>query len=184
MIQAITKMENDIKTIKDMSPFLVVNYIRKAIGYDEYLQEIKSKNDNRKAENYEEIIECIQKDAAKYKSVEEWILSIEERRNQVKKSETMPVKGEGIVGQNKKEDAVYVVTMHGAKGLEFENVFLPEVNEGTVPYGKMLSKDEEEEERRIFYVAVTRAKERLELSCVENEREQPSRFLNSFRVIK
>ena len=74
--------------------------------------------------------------------------------------------------------------MHGAKGLEFERVFLPELIEGTVPYGKMLSKEEEEEERRIFYVAVTRAKEQLELYCVENEKDQPSRFLKSIQKSK
>ncbi|MDE6607486.1 MAG: ATP-binding domain-containing protein, partial [Lachnospiraceae bacterium] len=76
------------------------------------------------------------------------------------------------------KSGVTVITMHGAKGLEYRIVFLLNINEGNVPYGKMLTKDTVEEERRIFYVAVTRAKEELEIFYVENEnREKPSRFL-------
>ncbi|MCR5282099.1 MAG: ATP-dependent helicase [Lachnospiraceae bacterium] len=64
------------------------------------------------------------------------------------------------------EDRPVIMTFHGAKGLEFDNVFLPGVNEGAVPHGRNLTAGETEEERRMFYVAMTRAKERLVMSYV------------------
>ncbi len=64
------------------------------------------------------------------------------------------------------EDRPVIMTYHGAKGLEFDNVFLPGVNEGAVPHGRNLTAGETEEERRMFYVAMTRAKERLVMSYV------------------
>lgn len=184
MLQRIEKLESDVRLLKEMPPFLAVNFIRKAIGYDEYLKELKRKGNGKNAVDYKEIADCIQKDAAMYKDIEEWFETIEERRNQKEYKESINQKADSGTDKNITEDAVCVITMHGAKGLEFERVFLPELIEGTVPYGKMLSKAEEEEERRIFYVAVTRAKEQLELYCVENEKDQPSRFLKSVQKSK
>lgn len=100
--------------------------------------------------------------------------SVEERQTEEKRTEK---------SDRPEKTGVSVVTMHGAKGLEYGSVFLPNINEGTVPFGKMLSKGAEEEERRIFYVAVTRAKEELGIFCIENEnREKPSRFLSDISV--
>ncbi|MBQ6889016.1 MAG: ATP-dependent helicase [Lachnospiraceae bacterium] len=177
MAHTIERLEKDIEMLKEMPPFLAINYIRKAMRYDDYLKELKLKGIGKTTENYEEIIECIQKDAADYRSIEAWLLSIEERRNSNEKVCSNNAEKDEIT------DEVCVITMHGAKGLEFETVFLPDLNEGTVPYGKMLSKEEEEEERRIFYVAVTRAKENLELFYIDNEREKPSRFLKNNKTI-
>ena len=56
------------------------------------------------------------------------------------------------------------MTYHGAKGLEFDTVFLPDVRDGVVPRGRMLTQEELEEERRMFYVAMTRAKRNLYIS--------------------
>ena len=56
------------------------------------------------------------------------------------------------------EDAVMLMTMHGAKGLEFECVFIPDANEGVTPHSKSVLSADMEEERRMFYVAMTRAK--------------------------
>ena len=164
MISKITEFEEKIKNLKDMSPFLAVNYIRKALGYDDYILEMEKKDN---AVNLREMIDKIQQDAALYRSTREWLLSVEERKKQSEKTNTLEKSG------------VTVITMHGAKGLEYRIVILPSINEGNVPYGKMLSKDAVEEERRIFYVAVTRAKEELDIFYVENEnREKPSRFLH------
>ena len=59
-----------------------------------------------------------------------------------------------------------LATMHSAKGLEYEVVFLPDVNEGITPYKKAVSPEELEEERRMFYVALTRAKQYLHVFSV------------------
>lgn len=163
MTDQIIELENHIRNLKGMSPFLAVNYIRKAIGYDDYLLEMEKRD---KSIKLKEIIEKIQQDAAGYRNMKEWLISLEERKEQSE------------LTNHSEEFGVTVITMHGAKGLEYRSVFLPNVNEGNVPYGKMLSEVEVEEERRIFYVAVTRAKEELEIFYVEDEnRKRPSRFL-------
>jgi len=67
--------------------------------------------------------------------------------------------------------------MHGSKGLEYDQVFIPDVNEKVMPHKKALSMQEIEEERRLLYVAMTRAKERLEILCSG----RPSCFLDKLR---
>ena len=61
------------------------------------------------------------------------------------------------------EDSVMLMTMHGAKGLEFECVFIPDANEGITPHSKSVLNADMEEERRMFYVAMTRAKSHLHI---------------------
>ncbi len=78
---------------------------------------------------------------------------------------------------NKESHSIYVMTMHMAKGLEFDNVILPDLNEGIMPK-KNLSEKEIEEERRLLYVAMTRAKESLYLLYTEERNRKASRFLN------
>ena len=73
------------------------------------------------------------------------------------------------------------MTMHACKGLEFDVVFLPDCNEGKIPHSRSCDMNEIEEERRMFYVAMTRAKKKLEILYIENpDREylQKSRFLD------
>ena len=74
--------------------------------------------------------------------------------------------------------------MHGAKGLEYEAVFLPDVTEGNVPHRKSLSPDALEEERRLFYVAATRAKRYLWIGWIRRDRAGkclPSRFIREMQ---
>ncbi len=86
---------------------------------------------------------------------------------------------------NDSEDSVILMTMHSAKGLEFKNVYVIGLEENLFPSYQSASSDSEiEEERRLAYVALTRAKERLYLTCAaqrmlfgRTSRNQPSRFL-------
>lgn len=66
-------------------------------------------------------------------------------------------------------EGVQILTYHASKGLEFDRVFLPMLYKGSVPRGRMLSSEELEEERRMFYVAMTRAKRFLQLSWYGKE---------------
>ena len=78
------------------------------------------------------------------------------------------------------KNGISVMTMHAAKGLEFDHVFLPDLNEGILPGSRARKPSEIEEERRIFYVAMTRASRTLFLSYCETRRRRktaPSRFL-------
>ena len=68
---------------------------------------------------------------------------------------------QGIYHEEKEKVQVAFMTYHGAKGLEFDRVYLPGLNYGKVPHGRMLTAESIEEERRMFYVAMTRAKEEL-----------------------
>ncbi len=85
---------------------------------------------------------------------------------------------------NKDEEAVNTIkllTIHKAKGLEFDRVFVVGVNDDVIPSAKAERLDEEEEERRLFYVALTRAKKRLYVSYCDQDNKGndcvPSRFL-------
>ncbi len=79
------------------------------------------------------------------------------------------------------EDAVQLMTMHSSKGLEYRVVVIPEMNEGQIPSSRCVKSSEIEEERRLLYVAMTRAKERLFLLYREKNLQKkvlPSRFLS------
>ncbi|HEV7415775.1 MAG TPA: UvrD-helicase domain-containing protein [Tianweitania sediminis] len=90
--------------------------------------------------------------------------------------------------QNAEQDAVNIMTLHSAKGLEFETVFLPGWEEGLFPHQRSLDEGGRsglEEERRLAYVGVTRAKRNLHIWFVSNRRIHglwqstiPSRFLD------
>jgi DNA helicase-2/ATP-dependent DNA helicase PcrA len=88
--------------------------------------------------------------------------------------------------QDGSEDAVHLSTIHQAKGLEYGTVFVVMLCEGMFPSSRSLeTEDAEEEERRLFYVAVTRAKDelylthpRLRMGKGGDAWQTPSRFLN------
>jgi DNA helicase II / ATP-dependent DNA helicase PcrA len=76
---------------------------------------------------------------------------------------------------------VVLVSYHRAKGLEFDAVFLPRVEEGEIPFKRSMSGDEVREERRLFYVGITRAKTHLAITCVNDGRRKKSRFIDELR---
>ena len=90
---------------------------------------------------------------------------------------TLRTAGEGdirrVSGSGYQSGAVRLMTLHGAKGLEFPVVFLSGVTDGTFPLVHARSETNLEEERRLFFVGITRAREELILTCGGN----PSAFL-------
>ena len=86
-----------------------------------------------------------------------------------------------------RETGVHVCTMHASKGLEDEAVYIPDVNEGNIPWHEARTKEAVEEERRLLYVGMTRAKKELYLLWTQKETEsgaQPSRFLQEAGLIE
>lgn len=87
---------------------------------------------------------------------------------------------------NNNDQGVCLSTMHRSKGLEWKNVYIIDCNEGYIPPGSPdtpISQEEVEEERRLFYVAVTRAKERLFITYVGNKKGKPvSRFVRELQL--
>lgn len=83
--------------------------------------------------------------------------------------------------EKKAEDTVYLMTLHASKGLEFDYVFIIGMNQGLIPL-RCKSMEQEEEERRLFFVGLTRARKNLELSYYTNPTipgafETPSNYL-------
>ena len=118
-----------------------------------------------------EVLDRIQESAKGMKTLEEWENYIEDYTKklaeQAKKQET---KREGIV----------ISTLHAVKGLEYDKVYIMNVNEGSIPYKKAVLAESLEEERRLFYVGMTRAKKELMLCYVRRQYDKerdPSRFL-------
>ncbi len=170
VIQSIEQWEKQMQILKYLSPIPAVQYIRKAVGYERYLKE-KARNTEQWKE-WEELLDWLSTDAANYKTVEEWIEAQERYTKALKQ-------------QNKVSNTaadIALMTVHGSKGLEFDKVYIPDCNEKIFPHGAMPDEDACEEERRIFYVAMTRAKINLELLYLTGTKERPrlpSRFLNA-----
>ena len=169
--QNIENLYQQFKFLRNMSPYAAVNYIRKGIGYEEYLKK-KAKEDGEDETKLIEQLEDIQKRAAGFDTLKAWLTHIEDYENAlVQTSETQ-------------EDAIDIMTMHASKGLEWKVVLIPDCNEGIIPHKKALKQAEIEEERRLFYVAMTRAKENLFVFYLEAEQNKrktsnnlPSRFI-------
>lgn len=170
MCDRITTLETHLRILSSLSPYAAINFIRKGMGYEEYLREYADYR-RMKPEELLEVLERIQESAKGIKSLGEWEDYIEaytkKLAEQAKKQE---IRREGVV----------ISTLHGAKGLEYDRVYIMNVNEGSIPYKKAVLSEMLEEERRLFYVGMTRAKKELNLCYVkrqfEKERE-PSRFL-------
>ena len=156
----------DLNQVRRKTPYDGLKYIRKVIGYDEYLEEFATYR-RTSAQVLWEIADEIMETARDCADARAFREKLEELSCQMKEQ-----------GQKKGGTGVALMTMHGAKGLEFTAVFLPALVEGVVPHEKGM--EQIEEERRLFYVAMTRAKERLCLSAVRRRYEKdtkPSRFL-------
>jgi len=171
MLDRIDKLEYDIELIKNMTPYAAINFIRKGIGYEEYLKEYADYR-RIKLEELMDTLNELQETSRAYKTYEEWFQHIEDYRKELK---------EQADNRNKKDkDSVTMATMHSSKGLEYQVVFIIDANEGITPHHKAVLEADLEEERRLFYVAMTRAKEYLHIYSVKiryNKELACSRFV-------
>lgn len=168
--ERIERMEYDIGMLKDMSPYAAVNYLRKGIGYDDFVKEYAQYRHLNEEELFE-VLDELQNSAKGYKSYDAWHRHMEDYAVQMKKM---------AEERNSNPNAVSLATLHGAKGLEFHSVYIVDVNEGIIPYKKAVRESEIEEERRMFYVGMTRAKENLTIcssNIVNNKDMEVSRFI-------
>lgn len=170
MVDRIDQLEWDMKMICDKTPYAAIQYIRKRMGYDEFLKEYAAYR-KISSEDLFAVLEEIWQNSKGYGTIKEWFEHIESYGKMLKE-------------QNKKngeKEGVNLMTMHAAKGLEFDTVFVIETNEGSCPYKKATANEEIEEERRLFYVAMTRAKRKLVISYVKEKNGKdllPSRFVS------
>lgn len=169
MQQILIRMQREVSWMAGMDLYAAVNFVRKGMGYEEYLKK------QFRGERYEEAVQTadfFQNSTREFRTVEQLEAHIADYGQTLKEA--------AADRAGEEENAVWLLTMHGAKGLEFDQVFLPDCNEGIVPHKKSGRGKEVEEERRMFYVGMTRAKERLFLSWVSGSKQEPgfpSRFL-------
>ena len=171
MIDRIDQFEWDVKMLMKMAPYAAIQYIRKRIGYDDFLKEYAFTHQINRSD-LNEVLAEIEEAAKAFSSVEEWFAHVEEYTETLKANEKE---------RNRPRPGVRLMTIHASKGLEFKQVFLIAANEGRIPYQKAKTDKEIEEERRLFYVAMTRAKDFLKICYVKikNGKEvTPSRFVD------
>lgn len=168
MVDRVDQLEWDMKMIAGKSPYAAIQYIRKKVGYDEFLREYAA---YRKlgVEELFEVLEELQERSKNFETMEDWFAHIAEYEEKLKENK-----------KRQNTDGVQMLTMHGAKGLEYDSVFILGANEGCMPYKRAVMDEEIEEERRLFYVAMTRAKRMLIISYVKEKNGKdvsPSRFV-------
>ncbi len=169
MLDRIDQFEWDVKMLAKMAPYAAIQYIRKRIGYDDFLRDYAFLHNIPKTD-LTEVIEEIAEAARPYRTLEEWFRHVEEYTH--------------ILQEKQKKDnpeGVRLMTIHAAKGLEFHTVFILDANEGRIPYKKARTDAQTEEERRLFYVAMTRAREKLTVCYVKTKSGKetaPSRFVD------
>lgn len=163
----IQKLQQDLAMVEMLDPFGAISYIRKVMQYDCCL------SPGETGEKEKEILDELLERCREFHSHTAFLAHIAAYRSKLEQ-ESGRKQSEADQG-NAKRNPVRIMTYHGSKGLEFDTVFLPFLNSGDVPHGRNLSSMELEEERRLFYVAVTRAKKSLYLSCegmVQGENRQ------------
>ena len=192
-LEGISLLEKQLAYIKGVSLYLAVQYICKVVGYERYLREKSciQRNGfghagNELPEEWQDILDFVKGEAREYDSLQEWMLAQKQYAEQLKQGAVQRKNHKD--GGNMAETSamrhnarIHLMTVHASKGLEFDKVYIPDCNERVFPHGSMPDKESCEEECRIFYVAMTRAKKNLELLYLAGTKERPrviSRFLN------
>ena len=169
MIEEIKKEESHL-TLTEL-----IDMVLDKSGMKKSLEDEKSIEADIRLENLEEF-----KSIAKAMEINEGIVSLEELLDK------LALVSDVSEQKNDNEDKVTLMTMHAVKGLEYDYVFVVGVEEGLFPHSNSLeSNDELEEERRLCYVAITRAKKKLYLINARSRilygkvsSNVPSRFIN------
>lgn len=172
-VNGLLEFENDLKRLRSMDPKNAIKYIRGVIGYDEYLKEYSSSK-GISTKGLMETIEEIESSASGYKTIQLYLQHVEEVSEKLGEKDY----------ENFNKNSVKLLTMHKAKGLEFDTVFICGSVEGLSPYIKEDTGTDFEEERRLFYVAMTRAKRELYITVPKRrygKSVKPSRFVEEFR---
>ena len=169
MIERVDRLKYDILAMASMSPYAMINYLRKGVGYDGYLDEYAQSHNMQVRELYY-VMDELMESARNFKTFNEWFAYIDEYGTKLRES----------YAAMDKQNAVILTTMHSSKGLEYPVVYIIDANEEITPHKKAVFVPEIEEERRMFYVAMTRAKRRLNIYYARkryNKEIEVSRFV-------
>lgn len=161
------RFQTELQSLKGLVPLAALYCIRHHIGYEEYLMELAERQ-HRDPGELMGVLDILKQLAAGKRTLEEYVRAVE--------THVWPVH----------EDGVNVCTLHASKGLEYDVVYIPDVNEGNIPWHEAETKEAVEEERRLLYVGMTRAKEELCLLWTDDREGnliRPSRFLSEAGMI-
>ena len=178
--ESVRKLFDDLACMEKKKLNLQIHYICKVIGYERYLREKYDPDEARELIGIAEEFRVFAKDFASCKEMNDYISQYEETLQELQHKMT-----DGMVNGMKGEEenrGICLMTMHASKGLEFDVVYIPDCQEGKIPYARSQAEAEIEEERRMLYVAMTRAKEELYLSAYHGKsgKDIPSRFIRCF----
>lgn len=149
MIERIAQLKTNLRAIQNMRPGMAVRFIRKGIGYDEFLEEYAQYHGIEEDELLD-ILGELEQSADRSETILDWFSHMEEYKEKL--------------AQTKKQEekiGVRLMTFHSSKGLEYKIIYMIDCNQGITPHRKAKAIEDMEEERRMFYVAMTRAKDRL-----------------------
>ncbi len=156
-----------IHMISHLRPALSVRYLRRSVGLDSFFE--KSIN----------ALDKLEKEAQKFEDTRRFLEYVKEKTYE---SENTAKSRQ----ESTSKERVNLLTMHASKGLEFGIVWLADLNEGIIPSRSATDAAGTEEERRMLYVAMTRAKRALIMSYIKGTEENPmlpSRFLRPIRQL-
>lgn len=144
---------------------LAISLFRNTLGYNDYLAEkaVDVRQESMYLKQADQIQECLK----------DYIPGTDPRHFAARKEKCMGERSTPII----LGEGVSVLTMHGAKGLEFDRVWLPDVNEGIMPAKKCVTEVSLEEERRLLYVAITRARSDLNIYYTKERGRKLSPYL-------
>ncbi|MFQ9514863.1 MAG: ATP-dependent helicase [Eubacterium sp.] len=152
VLKQIEQLQFHLKMIAGLNPSAALTYIRNGTGYEKYLQQYAMER-KIKLTGLIKQFDKIQKESLKFTTLKEWLAYIDMQSK--------------IQEEEENREKVNIMTMHGSKGLEFKAVFIIDANQGIVPSSKAVRERDFQEERRVFYVAMTRAAEILNIYGVE-----------------
>ena len=167
ILKNINKLENDIYLTKNINVALAIRYIRNDIAYEKYLIDYC----HDKGIDYleiKELLDELEEECARYNSINQFLQYIDEYKEALNKE------------KNNEKSSIQLMTFHSSKGLEFDNVIIIDANDGLIPHKKSIKQKDIETERRLFYVAITRAKDNLYILFTKKRNGKsyrPSRFI-------
>lgn len=165
-------LRNHLERIRELSPLAAVSYIRKVVGIDKYVLEYSKERALDEGE-FIDLLDEFQSITREFESFGDLAdFAIREKKTLEEEYNKM---------QSDRADAIQLMTMHSSKGLEFSEVHIINCVEGEIPHKKSRREYELEEERRMFYVAMTRAMDKLYIYSPRSMAEKNmkiSRFIN------
>ncbi len=179
-LRNISGLQKDFKALRKKKPLSAINFIEKELEYGKYLKD-RGKNSGYSYEGTKMVLSILKSISIETNSTMEFLSRLDELQRLIQESK-----------DNRYKNAVTLTTIHSSKGLEFKRVYMVDLIDGEFPTMSSIDSYDMgqplplEEERRLFYVGMTRSKEVLDLIAIKeknNERIYHSRFINELEYI-